>query len=63
MEQKFGVGEVKYSTIGLEQGLTVNEDHSTMGITFAIANQKCARNVKMTIKISDTALLLIKLVE
>ena len=34
-----------------------------MGITFAIANQKRARNVKRTIKTSDTALLFIKLVE
>ena len=26
-----------------------------MGITFAIANQKCARNVKRTIKTSDNS--------
>ena len=34
-----------------------------MGITFATANQKHARNVKRTIKTSDTVLLCIKLVE
>ena len=34
-----------------------------MGITFAIANQKHASNVKKTIKTSDRALLFIKLVE
>ena len=32
-----------------------------MGITFA--NQKCGRNVKMTIKTSDMALLLIESIE
>ena len=37
--------------------------HFTVEITFAIADQKRARNVKMTIKTSDTALLFIKLVE
>ena len=50
---------MKYSTTGLEQARegSANKDH------FAIANQKCARNVKRTIKTSDTALLFIKLVE
>ena len=39
---------------------SANEDHFAMGITFAIANLKCARDVKRTIKTSDTALLFIK---
>ena len=45
--------EAKYFTTGLdivEQAHSANEDHFAMGITFAIANQKCARNVKRTIK-------------
>ena len=53
---------MKYSTTGLEQARSVNEDHFAMGITFVIANQKCARNVKRTIK-TDMALLFIELVE
>ena len=44
-------------TTGLEQARSANKDH------FAIANQKRARNVKRTIKTSDMALLLVKLVE
>ena len=40
---------------------SANEDHFAMGITFAIANQEPARNVKRTIKTSDTALLFIKI--
>ena len=59
IERKFGVGKGKYSTTGQEQAHSVNEDHFTMGITFAIANQKCARNVKRTMKTSDMALLFI----
>ena len=56
---------MKYSTTGLEQACkgSANEDHFAMAITFAIASQKRARNVKRTIKKSDTALLFIKLVE
>jgi len=38
------VGEAKYSTTGLEQARSANKDHFAVGITFAIANQKCARN-------------------
>ena len=57
------MGEAKYSTTGLEQARSANEDHFAMGITFAIANQKCARNVKRTIETSDMPLLFIKLVE
>ena len=34
-----------------------------MGITFTIANQKRARNVKRTIKTSDMVLFFIKLVD
>ena len=40
---------------------SVNEDHFAMGITFAIANQKRARNVKRSIITLDTALLFIKI--
>ena len=32
------------------EGINANEDHFAMGITFAIANQNRARNVKRTIK-------------
>ena len=55
--------EAKYSTNGLEQARSADEDHFTMGITFAIADLKHVKNVKRTVKISDTALLFIKLVE
>ena len=62
IERKIGVGEAKYSTsttgsraihVYVEQereGINANEDHFAMGITFAIANQNRARNVKRTIK-------------
>ena len=63
IERKFGVGEAKYFTTGLQQARSANEDHFATGITFATANQKRARNVKRTIKTSDTLLLCIKLVE
>jgi len=53
------VGETKYFTTGLEQARSANEDDFAAGITFAIADQKHVRNVKMTIKGSDTALLFI----
>ena len=52
------MGEVKYSTTRLEQARGANENHFAVGITFAIANQKRARNVKKIIKTSDTALLI-----
>ena len=42
---------------------SANEEHFAMGITFAIANLKHARDVKRTIKTLDTALLYIKLVK
>ena len=53
---------MKYSTIGLQQAHSAN-DHFAMGITFTIANQKHARNMKRTTNTSDMALLFIKLVE
>ena len=58
IERKFGVGEAKYSTTGLEQACSANENRFAMWIAFAKANQKCARNVKKTIGTSDTALLI-----
>ena len=58
---------MKYSTTGLEQACegSANEDHLAMGIIFAIANQKRARNVKRPCdnKTLDTALLFVKLVK
>ena len=47
----------------MHEAHSANDNHFVMGNTFAIANQKRARNVKRTIKTSDTALLFIKLVE
>ena len=64
------MGKVKYSTNGqiIEQARegSANEDDfasNRWGLLLQITNQKCTRNVKMTIKASDMALLLIELVE
>ena len=42
---KTGVDKAKYSTTGLEQARSANGDHFVMGITFAIADLKRAKNV------------------
>ena len=55
---------MKYSACGAEASATeYHFANNQWGSLLQITNQKCARNVKSTMKTSDMALLLIQLVE